>query len=176
MKDDLKDDLSKHKVGEKFEFEGINLKTQEVIRGENCCAKCYFFSENCNDGFHKCFSEQRDDRKDVFFVRVIEEIRCKEKEETYKFVKYEGLYRLIDIDEAKKYKDKGYKVFKAEKIKFDVNLESYIEEALERYDIDLDELEIDRKEKKYIELKANFDNYLQSIANNFYNVGDEENV
>lgn len=97
-----------------------------------------------------------------------------EEETPYKFVKRNKSYKLIDIGELEKYE--GYKIFKAEKIKFNVNLESYIEEALERAGIDLDEVEIDRTDKRYLKLKVIFDNYLQSIANNFYNVGDEENV
>ena len=62
-----------HKIGEVFTFNGIKL---EVSNSVDVCEGCYFFEEGvvCSleviNAIGSCWSERRNDRKDIIFKKV----------------------------------------------------------------------------------------------------------
>lgn len=74
-----------HKVGEKFEYEGVVLEVVEITDfSSGVCNGCYLtdFDTPC---YNRCRADERDDKKDVVY-KLVEQCKTKDMEQKEDFI------------------------------------------------------------------------------------------
>ena len=88
-----------HKIGERFEYDGVMLEVVELGIKDDC-PFCYFFDKKCNLSELPCSASSRLDKKHVIY-KLIEQCKPKENNNMKKQIYYADLTPCDNMDDYK---------------------------------------------------------------------------
>ena len=88
-----------HKIGERFEYDGVMLEVVELGIKDDC-PFCYFFDKKCNLSELPCDASSRLDKKHVIY-KLVEQCKPKENNNMKKQIYYTDLTPCDNMDDYK---------------------------------------------------------------------------
>ena len=88
-----------HKIGERFEYDGVMLEVVELGIKDDC-PFCYFFDKKCNLSELPCDASSRLDKKHVIY-KLVEQCKPKENNNMKKQIYYADLTPCDNMDDYK---------------------------------------------------------------------------
>ena len=88
-----------HKIGERFEYDGVMLEVVELGIKDDC-PFCYFFDKKCNLSELPCSASSRLDKKHVIY-KLVEQCKPKENNNMKKQIYYADLTPCDNMDDYK---------------------------------------------------------------------------
>ena len=88
-----------HKIGERFEYDGVMLEVVELGIKDDC-PFCYFFDKKCNLSELPCDARSRLDKKHVIY-KLVEQCKPKENNNMKKQIYYADLTPCDNMDDYK---------------------------------------------------------------------------
>ena len=88
-----------HKIGERFEYDGVMLEVVELGIKDDC-PFCYFFDKKCNLSELPCDTSSRLDKKHVIY-KLVEQCKPKENNNMKKQIYYADLTPCDNMDDYK---------------------------------------------------------------------------